>query len=154
MSLALPTECHVTPGLRLEHQLCFRLYASSRLITRLYQPLLEPLGLTYPQYIVLMILWEKAPCSMTTIGERALLNSNTLTPLIKRLEERGLVSRRRDPADERTVLISLTEQGQAMELSCQSIPRQLLEQQQHAAFDVAALKKLLDQLLGILSKAP
>ena len=71
--------------LRLDRQLCFPLYAASRLVTRLYQPLLEPLGLTYPQYIVLMILWEDAPCTVSHIVERAMLNTNTLTPLLKRL---------------------------------------------------------------------
>jgi hypothetical protein len=85
------------PGdlLRLDLQLCFRLYAASRLITRLYQPLLEPMGITYPQYIVLMILWEDAPCSVLHIGDRALLNTNTLPPLLKRLEQQGLVLRLR-----------------------------------------------------------
>ncbi len=89
--------------LLLEHQICFPLYAASRLLTRLYQPLLEPLGLTYPQYIVLMILWEDAPCTVSHIGERAQLASNTLTPLLKRLEQSGLVQRERSSDDERVV---------------------------------------------------
>ena len=72
--------------LKLDNQLCFPLYAASRLLTRLYKPHLDPLGLTYPQYIVLMILWEEAPCPVKTVSRRAILNTNTLTPLLKRLE--------------------------------------------------------------------
>jgi len=81
--------------LLLERQLCFSLYAASRLLTRRYQPLLEPLGLTYPQYLVMLILWQDSPCGVGHIGARALLNTNTLTPLLKRLEQQGYVDRRR-----------------------------------------------------------
>jgi DNA-binding MarR family transcriptional regulator len=133
--------------LLLENQLCFPLYAASRLVTRLYQPLLEPLGLTYPQYIVLMILWSDAPCTVSHIGQRAQLASNTLTPLIKRLEQQGLVSRARDHGDERVVNIDLTDTGRALKTQCACIPLQLLEKIDYPQEDAQALKKLLDQLL-------
>jgi MarR family transcriptional regulator, organic hydroperoxide resistance regulator len=133
--------------LRLDQQLCFPLYAASRLVTRLYQPLLEPLGLTYPQYVVLMILWEDAPCSVSHVGARALLNTNTLTPLLKRLEQLGYVRRTRNSADERVVSITLTGAGAALKTRCASIPESL-----HAAVDypfekAAALKRSLEELI-------
>jgi len=134
--------------LRLDVQLCFRLYAASRLITRLYQPLLEPLGLTYPQYIVLMILWENAPCPVSHIGERALLNTNTLTPLLKRLEQQGLVRRQRRHEDERVVEIRLTEAGSALRSRCASVPAELAGMTHFPLEKAEALTTLLDELLA------
>jgi DNA-binding MarR family transcriptional regulator len=113
--------------LRLEHQVCFRLYGASRLITRLYQPLLEPVGLTYPQYIVLMILWQDAPCAVSHVGKRALLNTNTLTPLLKRLESLGLIRRKRTVRDERVVELHLTDDGIALRKRCTGVPIELAE---------------------------
>ncbi len=139
--------------MRLDQQLCFRLQAASRLITRLYQPLLEPRGLTYPQYIVLMILWEDAPCPVSHVGRRALLNTNTLTPLLKRLEQQGLVRRRRSSKDERVVELDLTEDGNALRSLCARVPADLIEAThfpQEKAKDLAAL---LDLLLGELHGA-
>lgn len=136
--------------LLLDQQLCFRLYASSRLVTRLYQPQLDALGLTYPQYIVLLILWEDAPCSVSRIGERALLNTNTLTPLLKRLEQQGYVRRQRRADDERVVEITLTEAGRALKARCGCIPAQLTEQAAFPLEKIDALKTLLDDLLGHL----
>jgi DNA-binding MarR family transcriptional regulator len=142
-----------TDDLLLERQICFPLYAASRLLTRLYQPLLEPLGLTYPQYIVLMILWEDAPCTVSHIGERAQLASNTLTPLLKRLEENGLVLRERSSADERVVDISLTPAGRALRQKCAAIPGQLFERLGYSVGDADKLKKQLDRLLTLLQAA-
>lgn len=142
-----------TDALLLERQICFPLYAASRLLTRLYQPLLEPLGLTYPQYIVLMILWEDAPCTVSHIGERAQLASNTLTPLLKRLEENGLVLRERSRTDERVVDISLTPAGRALRQKCAAIPGQLFERLGYSAGDADKLKKQLDRLLTLLQAA-
>ena len=136
--------------LLLDRQLCFRLYAASRLVTRLYQPVLEPLGLTYPQYIVLMILWESAPCPVSHIGERALLNTNTLTPLLKRLERLGYVRRQRRTKDERVVEISLTEAGTALKSRCGCIPTELARMTDFPPDKVEALKGLLDDLLAEL----
>ncbi|MGA0565563.1 MarR family winged helix-turn-helix transcriptional regulator [Ancylobacter sp. VNQ12] len=133
--------------LHLDQQLCFRLYAASRLITRLYQPLLEPLGLTYPQYIVLMILWEDAPCPVSHVGRRALLNTNTLTPLLKRLEQQGLVRRQRSCKDERVVELDLTEAGNALRSSCARVPADLIEAVHFPQEKARDLETLLDLLL-------
>lgn len=141
----------VTDYLRLDQQLCFPLYAASRLLTRLYQPLLEPLGITYPQYIVLMILWEDSPCPVSRIGERAFLASNTLTPLLKRLEQLGFVQRQRSVEDERVVMISLTEEGRVLKEECGCIPLQLFEKIGYPAEDAPALKSQLDALLQHLN---
>lgn len=99
---------------RLDEQLCFSLYAASRAVIRAYQPLLVELGLTYPQLLVMMVLWEQDDLMVSALGQRLMLDSGTLTPLLKRMEKGGLVHRRRDPADERRVRISLTESGQAL----------------------------------------
>lgn len=138
--------------LRLDQLLCFRLYVASRLITRLYQPLLEPLGLTYPQYIALLILWEDAPCTVSHVGERALLNTNTLTPLLKRLEQQGLVRRKRSSKDERVVELDLTEAGNALRSRCACVPADLIKAvhfpQEKAKELTTLLDLLLDQLRG------
>jgi DNA-binding MarR family transcriptional regulator len=140
--------------LRLDRQLCFPLYAASRLMTRVYQPLLAPLGLTYPQYIMLLILWEDAPCTVSHIGERSLLNSNTLTPLLKRLEQVGYVSRTRSPNDERTVEISLTKAGAALERQCVCIPENLSKAIAYPVSQARVLKKELDRLIAALKIVP
>ncbi len=140
--------------LRLDHQLCFPLYAASRLMTRLYQPLLEPMGLTYPQYVVLMILWEDAPCSVSHVGARALLNTNTLTPLLKRLEQLGYVRRARNSADERVVSITLTGDGAALEARCASIPESLYTAVDYPPEKAAALKSSIEELILMLQAPP
>ncbi|WP_027059410.1 MarR family winged helix-turn-helix transcriptional regulator [Mesorhizobium loti] len=99
---------------RLDQQLCFALYSASGLMTKVYRPLLEPLGLTYPQYLVMLALWERAPSTIGALGEALGLDSATLTPLLKRMEAGGLITRRRDAADERRVLVEPTAKGQAM----------------------------------------
>ncbi len=110
--------------LALDHQLCFALYSASRAVVAAYGPLLEPLGLTYPQYLVLLVLWE-ADCapSVREIGDRLALDSGTLTPLLKRLEAAGHLDRRRDPADERVVRIHLTDAGRCLRDAAADIPR-------------------------------
>jgi DNA-binding MarR family transcriptional regulator len=139
--------------LRLERQVCFPLYAASRLLTRAYQPFLEPLGLTYPQYIVLLILWQDAPCSVSHIGQRALLNSNTLTPLLKRLEQLGYIQRRRRAADERVVEISLTIAGGELKSRCGCIPAGMFQATKFPAAKAQALKQLLDELVQTMSES-
>ena len=99
---------------RLDQQLCFALYAASRAMIRAYAPLLEPLGLTYPQYLVLLVLWEEDGVPVKHLAERLMLDSATLTPLLKRLEQRGVVVRQRDEDDERVVRIRLTDAGRAL----------------------------------------
>ncbi|PWR22558.1 MarR family winged helix-turn-helix transcriptional regulator [Zavarzinia aquatilis] len=102
-------------SLRLDDQLCFALYSASHLMTKAYRPMLTALGLTYPQYLALLVLWEADDLTVGALGERLFLDSGTLTPLLKRMEAQGLVERRRDPADERQVRIRLTETGRALE---------------------------------------
>lgn len=99
---------------RLDEQLCFSLYAASRAVIRAYQPLLAQLGLTYPQLLVMMVLWEQDDLTVSALGQRLMLDSGTLTPLLKRMEKGDLIQRRRDPEDERRVRISLSASGRAM----------------------------------------
>ncbi|ODA92059.1 ArsR family transcriptional regulator [Mesorhizobium sp. SEMIA 3007] len=106
---------------RLDQQLCFALYSASGLMTKLYRPLLDPLGLTYPQYLVMLALWEHAPSTVGALGEALGLDSATLTPLLKRMEAGGLVTRRRDAADERRVLVEPTAKGQALSARAQDV---------------------------------
>ncbi|NOU93595.1 MarR family transcriptional regulator [Paenibacillus sp. LMG 31456] len=108
--------------LKLENQLCFSIYACSREITNLYRPLLNELGITYPQYLVLMVLWEKQTCTIKEIGEILYLDSGTLTPMLKRMEDSGLVNRQRSKSDERMVFVELTEAGQELKKKAICIP--------------------------------
>jgi len=139
--------------LRLDLQLCFALYASSNLMTRLYRPLLDPLGLTYPQYLAMMVLWENSPQTVGALGKRLNLDSGTLTPLFKRLEKAGYVVRRRDLEDERRVLIELTEEGRALHDKAAGVPLALACQLPMAAEDAIALKDMLTRLAAALSEA-
>jgi DNA-binding MarR family transcriptional regulator len=109
--------------LRLDHQLCFALYAASLSMTKLYKPLLEPLGLTYPQYLAMLVLWQGDGLTVSQLGERLALDSGTLTPLLKRLEGSGLVQRLRDAADERRVLLQLTPAGRALKAQAARVPQ-------------------------------
>lgn len=108
--------------LRLDLQLCFALYSAANKVTRLYRPLLEPLGLTYPQYLTMMALWETSPRTVGDLGEALGLDSGTLTPLLKRLEASGYVARARDPADERRVVVTLTPAGAALKAQAAHVP--------------------------------
>lgn len=114
------------PQLLLDHQLCFSLYAASLAMTRRYQPLLTELGLTYPQYIALLALWEHDDVTVSALGDRLALDSGTLTPLLKRMETSGWVTRERDAADERRVRVRLTPAGRALRDRAQHIPTSLL----------------------------
>jgi len=111
--------------LRLDHQLCFALYSASLAMTKLYKPLLEPLGLTYPQYLAMLVLWERDGLTVSELGQRLQLDSGTLTPLLKRLEASGLVQRLRDTADERRVLLRLTAAGRALKARAAKVPPQV-----------------------------
>ncbi len=114
-----------TEQLKLDNQLCFPLYAVSRLITRNYQPYLDKLGITYPQYLVLLVLWENDGLTVNEISRRLILNTNTTTPLLKRLEVLRIVKRQRSADDERKVLITLTAKGRGMESVAAVIPQKL-----------------------------
>ncbi|AKF04197.1 MarR family winged helix-turn-helix transcriptional regulator [Sandaracinus amylolyticus] len=141
--------------LRLDQQLCFALYTASRALTRAYGPLLEPLGLTYPQYLVMLVLWEEDGVPVKRLGERLVLDSGTLTPLLKRLEQQGLLERRRDAEDERVVRIHLTAQGRALRTKARRVPVSLACR---AGFDVddersvARLTKLREELGRLITR--
>ncbi len=114
------------PSITLDEHLCYSIYSASLAIGRAYKPLLDALGITYPQYLVLNVLWERDPHSVGAIAERLMLESSTITPLLKRLETAGLVERTRNPADERQVLIQLTGQGRKLKGRMGCIPERLL----------------------------
>ncbi len=135
--------------LRLDDLLCFAVYTASRALTRAYGPLLEPLGLTYPQYLTMIVLWEEDGVSVKRLGQRLALDSGTLTPLLKRLEQRGLISRARSDADERVVVVRLTQPGKALQAKAKKIPEELgcragfsMDDEKH----VAKLVKMRDEL--------
>lgn len=131
--------------LKLESQICFPAYAFSRKLTSLYRPLLQELELTYPQYLVMLVLWEEREHTVNQLGEKLELDSGTLTPLLKRLEQKGFVHRRRSSADERVVIVSLTEAGDQLKKGAKDIPKKLVK-----CLDVS-IEELL-QLKGILNK--
>jgi MarR family transcriptional regulator, organic hydroperoxide resistance regulator len=139
--------------LRLDRQLCFALYSASSLMTRLYRPLLEPLGLTYPQYLVMLVLWEKAPRTVGELGDALGLDSATLTPLLKRLEASGLVSRKRDSSDERRVLVEPTGEGTALRQRAQAVPRALLCQLPLSPSELVELHGTLTRLSRALRES-
>jgi MarR family transcriptional regulator, organic hydroperoxide resistance regulator len=136
--------------LHLDRQLCFALYTASNLTTRLYRPLLEPLGITYPQYLALMALWERAPRTVGELGQALGLDSGTLTPLLKRLEAAGLVDRTRDSADERRVLVDVTAAGRALRERAAPIPEALRCRLPLALDEAAALRDALQRLAHTL----
>ncbi|MCV6608266.1 MAG: MarR family transcriptional regulator [Campylobacterales bacterium] len=140
--------------LKLDNQICFPVYASSRLIINQYQPYLDKLGITYPQYLVLLVLWEKDHLTVNEIGERLILKSNTITPLLKRMEGLDLISRSRDKNDERKVIIKLTKKAKEMEKDASLIPETLVtgEIAKGVSFqEMMELKKLLNKVITLLS---
>lgn len=139
------------PQLSLEEQVCFPVYALSRSITKVYQPLLGPLGLTYPQYLVMLLLWEHRELAVKDIGQKLLLDTGTLTPLLKLLEKRGVLSRRRDPRDERSVQVKLLPAGEALHEQARLIPQRLGERFPLTRDEVAVLRRDLVHLLNLLS---
>ena len=136
--------------LALDNQLCFSLYAASRGLTRCYRDYLDPLGLTYPQYAAMMALWERDGVKVGELGARLRLDSATLTPLLKRLEARGYVVRRRSEADERAVIVSLTDEGRALRERAVGVPGCMFARLGLAPEEALQLKALLDRLLATL----
>ena len=112
-------------ALKLANQLCFPLYAAARNVTGLYTPYLKPLGLTYTQYLVFLVLWEKDGISVTEIGEKLMLDNGTLSPLLKKMEQAGYIERKRSREDERVVEITLTEEGKALQEKAKDVPAQV-----------------------------
>jgi DNA-binding MarR family transcriptional regulator len=142
-------------ALYLENQLCFPLYAASRMTTKIYAPLLKALDLTYPQYLVMLVLWQHGEQTVNQIGSRLYLESNTLTPLLKRLEQKGLISRRRSSQDERSVLVQLTETGAQLKAQAQEIPKTIIESfndSRLTELEVLQFQKTLFKLVEILSE--
>ncbi|MDX1695629.1 MAG: MarR family transcriptional regulator [Ketobacteraceae bacterium] len=146
-------------ALKLDNQFCFALYALSRKVTALYRPLLKPLGLTYPQYLVMLVLWERAADEASSEWEgipvknlctRLHLDTGTLTPLLKRMEQQGLIQRKRSHSDEREVRLTLTEAGQSLKAQASSVPVSMLCQSHLPMDRIGPLQTELRQLLAMM----
>ena len=140
--------------LYLENQLCFPLYAVSRLTTKLYAPYLNELDITYPQYLVMMVLWQQNDQSVNDIGEKLLLETNTLTPLLKRLEQKNILERNRSTQDERSVVISLTNKGKKLKEKALKIPHEIANSLMSDDLDLerlAEFQETLNLLVNVLS---
>lgn len=141
--------------LKLENQLCFPVYAASRLIIREYQPFLDELGITYPQYLVLMVLWENDTRPVNDIAKKLILNTNTITPLLKRMEHQGLITRERSEKDERKVLVQLTEKGKGLQEKASQIPGELAKRLSESNLnldDLVRVKEYLNSIISFLSE--
>ena len=139
--------------LQLDNQLCFALYSSSLAMTKLYKPLLAELGLTYPQYLVMLVLWEQDDLMVSTLGDKLSLDSGTLTPLLKRLEMGGFIARRRATDDERRVLVKLTPSGRQLKKQATGIPACVLQASQCTLKTATALTQQIKQLRTNLTAA-
>ncbi|MDR7081224.1 DNA-binding MarR family transcriptional regulator [Arthrobacter ginsengisoli] len=135
---------------RLNRQLCFAMYSASRAATKAYRPLLDDLGLTYPQYLVMLVLWEEQPRSVRELGEELGLDSGTLSPLLKRLESLGLVDRRRAAGDERRVEVFLTDEGTALSARAAAIPQRLADAAGLPPAELDQLRETLSRLTAAL----
>lgn len=141
--------------LKLENQLCFPVYAASRLIIREYQPYLDKLKITYPQYLALMVLWENDGLPVNDIAKKLILNTNTITPLLKRMEQQGLINRKRSEKDERKVLVKLTTKGKKLQEEASEIPESLIHSLSNSDLkldELVKLKESLSSLISFLSK--
>jgi MarR family transcriptional regulator, organic hydroperoxide resistance regulator len=142
--------------LRLDNQICFAIYSTAHAFNRVYKPLLDRLGLTYPQYLVMLVLWEKDGVPLKDIGERLFLDSGTLTPLLKRLEAAQLIKRTRGTKDERQVLIALMPQGQALKEKARAVPQSILAASACSIAELSAMKNeivaLRDRLNAVLGE--
>ena len=134
--------------LKLENQLCFPLYACAREVVKKYKPYLDEIGLTYTQYIAMMVLWEKKTVNVKSLGECLYLDSGTLTPLLKKLEAMGLVSRERSELDERNLVVKITEQGEALKEQAATIPARMVSCLDWTGEEVGVLYGLLYKMLG------
>ncbi|MEY8759292.1 MarR family winged helix-turn-helix transcriptional regulator [Chryseobacterium tongliaoense] len=139
-------------SLKLGNQICFPLYAIAKEITGLYRPFLDELDITYPQYLVMMILWEKDGFTVNHIGEELFLDSGTLTPLLKRLENKGFIIRKRKKEDERVVQIFLTETGKALKQKACDVPAKILEKINVPIEDLLELKTSIHKILNKIEK--
>ena len=141
---------------RLDNQICFAVYSAAHAFNRVYKPLLDRLGLTYPQYLVMLVLWERDDVPVKEIGEKLFLDSGTLTPLLKRLEAAHLVKRTRSSEDERQVLIALTVQGHALKEKARSVPQSILAASNCTVAELVAMKDeivaLRDRLNAVIGE--
>ncbi|XQW83621.1 MarR family winged helix-turn-helix transcriptional regulator [Thalassotalea piscium] len=139
--------------LNLDNQLCFRLYKLNKNLTKLYAPLLKELGLTYPQYLVMLVLWQKNSATLVKdIGQRLELDSGTLSPLLKRMEKLDLIKRTRNESDERSVFINLTAHGKHIKTKAKLIPAKIFTLTELSRIELIALKESLDELLANTGK--
>lgn len=142
-------------SLQLSNQVCFPIYSASRLITKAYKPYLDEMGITYPQYLVLMVLWENDNLSVNQITEKLLLNTNTVSPLLKRMEKLELIQRNRSREDERSVLVQLKEKGKLLKDKAKPIPEKLLKillNENIKLSEVHQLKEMLNEWIEILTE--
>jgi MarR family transcriptional regulator, organic hydroperoxide resistance regulator len=139
--------------LLLGNQLCFAIYSTAHAFNRVYKPLLDRLGLTYPQYLVMLVLWERDGVTVKDIGERLFLDSGTLTPLLKRLEGAELINRTRSTEDERQVLIALTSRGEALREKAKAVPQAILAASDCSVGELSAMKNHLVALRDRLNAA-
>ena len=137
----------------LDQQLCFALYSTSLAMTKIYKPLLAPLGLTYPQYLAMLVLWERDGLTVGELGERLFLDSGTLTPLLKRMEASGWLQRERATDDERRVIVSLTAEGRALRQKAKRVPLQLAQATHCSIDELTSLTQRLQQLRAQLLSA-
>lgn len=142
----MPAKINTDTLLQLDHQLCFALYSTSLAMTRLYKPLLDDIGLTYPQYLAMLVLWQQDGLTVSGLGERLFLDSGTLTPLLKRLESAGLISRIRDAQDERRVHITLTASGRKLKARAAKIPGCILSAAQCPVPELITLTRQVQAL--------
>ncbi|WP_034889971.1 MarR family winged helix-turn-helix transcriptional regulator [Gillisia sp. Hel_I_29] len=145
----------VEDQLKLENQICFPIYSVSRLITKAYKPYLEKMSLTYPQYLVMLVLWEHEKLTVNQIGSNLQLNTNTLSPLIKRMEQMDLLKRTRSVKDERSIVVELTKKGLNYKNDAIPIPQTLLRSlisEEVELKDIISLKETLDKLINLLNK--
>jgi DNA-binding MarR family transcriptional regulator len=146
----MPAKAATHDDLKLDDFLCFAVYSASHAFGRVYKPMLDRLGLTYPQYLAMVALWESDDQTVGALGDRLGLESNTLTPLLKRLETAGYVRRDRDPRDERQVRVSLTEAGRALRAEAEKVPACILEASGLEAADLGRLRQQITALRGAL----
>jgi DNA-binding MarR family transcriptional regulator len=135
-------------ALKFETQICFPVYALSREITSLYRPLLDKLNITYPQYLVLLVLWEQKQQTVNQLGQKLQLENGTLTPLLKRLAQKGMINRVRSTEDERVVIISLTDLGKSIREKAHTIPEQLVKALDVQIEDLMQLKNIVNKILN------
>lgn len=136
--------------LALEQHLCFSLYAGSRAITRMYWPMLEEMGITYPQYLALVVLWDKRECTIKELGKEIYLDSGTMTSMLKRMEEAGLITRQRSVEDERVVKIRITDNGMELRERSACIPQSLLQSTGLSRDELESLNQQIRQIIGKL----